>query len=66
MTPRHETATRTPSDVLIGHLGLTRRTQAEVEDLYSRPLRKRITVLTPMAAAASVGTTVATPGLEAA
>lgn len=40
MTPRHETTTLAPSDVLIGHLGLTRRTRAEVQDLYSRPLRK--------------------------
>jgi len=41
MTSRRETTTRSPSDVLIEHLGLTRRTQAEVEDLYSRPLRER-------------------------
>ena len=66
MTPLHETATRSPSDVLIEHLGLARRTQAEVEDLYSRPLRKHVTVITPMAPAASVVTAVATPDLEAA
>jgi hypothetical protein len=52
--------------VLIGRLGLTRRTRAEVEDLYSRPLREHITVITPMAPAASMVTAVATPGLEAA
>ena len=66
MTPRQETPTRSPSDVLIGHLGLTRRTQAEVQDLYSRPLRERITVITPMAPAASMVTAVSTPDLEAA
>jgi hypothetical protein len=66
MTPRHETATRSPSDVLIEHLGLTRRSQAEVEDLYSRPLREHITVITPMAPAASMVTAAATPDLEAA
>jgi hypothetical protein len=63
MTSRRETTTRSPSDVLIGHLGLTRRTQAEVEDLYSRPLREHIT---PIAPAASVVTAAATPDLEAA
>lgn len=66
MTPRPEPATRSPSEVLIRHLGLTLRTQAEVQDLYSRPLRKHITAITPMAPAASMVTAVATPGLEAA
>lgn len=66
MTPRHETTTLSPSEVLIRHLGLTLRTQAEVQDLYSRPLRKHITAITPMAPAASMVTAVATPGLEAA
>jgi hypothetical protein len=66
MTPRRDTTTLSPSDVLIGHLGLTRRTSAEVQDLYSRPLRKHVTVVTPMAPAASMVTAVATPGLEAA
>jgi hypothetical protein len=28
----------TPAEVLIEHLGLKKRTTAEVEDLYSRPL----------------------------
>ena len=28
----------TPAEILIEHLGLGKRTTAEVEDLYSRPL----------------------------
>jgi hypothetical protein len=28
----------TPAAVLIRHLGLTQRTAAEIQDLYSRPL----------------------------
>jgi hypothetical protein len=28
----------TPAAILIGHLGLTPRTPAEIQDLYSRPL----------------------------
>lgn len=66
MTPRHETATRSPSDVLIGQLGLTRRTQAEVQDLYSRPIREHVSLITPLAPAASMPTAVATSDLEAA
>ena len=66
MTPRHETTTRSPSDVLMEHLGLTRRSQAEVEDLYSRPLLEHITVITPLAPAASMPAAVATPDVEAA
>jgi hypothetical protein len=66
MTPRHETATTSPSDVLIGHLGLTRRTRAEVEDLYSRPIPEPVSVIARLAPAASMVTAVATPDLEAA
>ena len=66
MTPRHETATRSPSDVLIEQLGLTRRRQAEVQDLYSRPLREHVTAITPMAPAKSMATAVAAPDLDAA
>jgi hypothetical protein len=54
MTPRPEPITRSPSEVLIRHLGLTHRTRAEVQDLYSRPLRKRIAVITPMPPAREV------------
>jgi hypothetical protein len=28
----------TPAEILIEHLGLEKRTTAEIEDLYSRPL----------------------------
>jgi hypothetical protein len=28
----------TPAEILIDHLGLEKRTTAEVEDLYSRPI----------------------------
>jgi hypothetical protein len=66
MTPRHETATRSPSEVLIEHLGLTRRTQAEVQDLYSRPIREHVSVITPLVPAASMPTAVEAPHLEAA
>jgi hypothetical protein len=63
---RHETATRSPSDVLIEHLGLTRRTRAEVEDMYSRAIPEHVSVITPLAPAASMPTAGETPDLEAA
>ena len=66
MTPRRETTTRSPSDVLIEHLGLTRRSQAEVEDLYSRPIPEHVSVITPLATAASIPTAGETRDLEAA
>jgi hypothetical protein len=66
MTPRRDTTAPAPSDVLIAQLGLTRRTRAEVEDLYSDPLREHVAVVIPMAAGASMARAVAEPELDAA
>jgi hypothetical protein len=37
-----ETVLDSAADILIEHLGLTRRTTAEVQDLYSRPAPPRV------------------------
>jgi hypothetical protein len=36
--PANASIRATPAEILIDHLGLEKRTAAEVEDLYSRPL----------------------------
>lgn len=66
MTPRHETTTRSPSEILIGQLGLARRTRAEVQDMYSRPIRTRVTLISPMAPAAPTAESLASPESQAA
>jgi hypothetical protein len=38
MSPQ-ETTAATPATTLIDHLGLTTKASAEVQDLYSRPIR---------------------------
>ncbi|HUQ15707.1 MAG TPA: hypothetical protein VM094_06600 [Gemmatimonadales bacterium] len=36
--PAPESASATPAEILIEHVGLEKRTTAEMQDLYSRPI----------------------------
>jgi hypothetical protein len=42
-----ETVPASPSEVLIEHLGVTRRTTAEVQDMYSRPIPALVVMVGP-------------------
>jgi hypothetical protein len=46
-TPLAETVLACAADSLIEHLGLARRTAAEVQDLYSRPAEPPVTAAVP-------------------
>jgi len=42
-----ETEPASPADVLIEHLGVAKRTTAEVRDMYSRPIAGPVVMIVP-------------------